>query len=640
MKRRPLPLLLSLCLVCSLLPSALAEEEEISSLTALCVSEPGQSAFLDAEELQILCRQATGHDLESVTFPNPYTKAGSLTCKGERLSPDITYYPNQAPQLSQILFTPNSRFTGQGEISFSLTSVKDETVSGTLLLYVPKGPDLILSMSQGASMDVKALDELCVKKTGSPLRELTFDNINRASLAYGKEGTDLDYAANYYVKPSSEEELALSQVTLKNVYAAHAFLTVKGYSVEGERFSAKVRLDMTGKDATIGGTQVKAGECVYVGGEFHSPVTVTFTLPSSSLGALWLDYGSSTARKILPEETLYPDQEPNLVGVDFVPAGNKESVVYLDYTSKGGLQGVITLCYTEEKNTAPVSSSLRIPAGSSRVNLSSVLSSACDYRGLGRLETVTFNALPDPELGIIQSGPSPVVMGEAYPYNTLGFAPGEVFRRELTVRYTGLDSRGFSYPGTLTLSLEYPHGNRFQDLEGWEWASYATEFLDSKGAVSYDSSDPSFRPGDHATRMELIYALVQVAYSNPESVPVPAFSDLPADKDLSSAAAMAAAHGLLLGDEENRMLPDSQVTRQDALVLLHRALTDLGRSLPDPGDLSSFSDAGDLASYAREAAAVLSAKGILRGDGSGKLNPLSPITRAEMASLLYLAFGE
>ena len=73
--------------------------------------------------------------------------------------------------------------------------------------------------------------------------------------------------------------------------------------------------------------------------------------------------------------------------------------------------------------------------------------------------------------------------------------------------------------------------------------------------------------------------------------------------------------------------------------MLHRALTDLGQDLPPAADLSSFSDAGELSPYAREAAAVLCAKGVLRGNGSGQLSPLSPITRAEMACLLYRAFS-
>ena len=58
-----------------------------------------------------------------------------------------------------------------------------------------------------------------------------------------------------------------------------------------------------------------------------------------------------------------------------------------------------------------------------------------------------------------------------------------------------------------------------------------------------------------------------------------------------------------------------------------------------PGDLSVFSDVGDLAPYAQAAAADLYALDVLQGDGTGRLAPLSPITRAEMACLLYRAFG-
>lgn len=467
MKRRLLPLLLSLSLLCSLLPAAFAAEEDAPSVTALCVVEPGGSALLDVEEFQLLCRQATGHELESVTFSSLPLKIGTITCQGEKAD-DNTYYMYRSPQLHKTCFTPysylSSQFTGQAELAFTLTSEKKDTVSGTLLLCVPEEPD--------------------------PQPKVIFEDSTTAK--------------------------AGEPVSLKTLFP---FYTTSDNETRTEEGYDKV-------------------------------ISVTFDLPSSNQGTLWLEYGDAAARKLLPGETLFPQEEPSFYWLSFVPAGKEAAEITLHYT------------VTTEKRKAA--------AG-------------------------TF-----------------------------------------TLKFLGNKTPAKPTPEPEPASPDEPSDPRFQDLTGWEWATPAAEFLGDKG---YDADETSFRPGSYATRMELIHALVLTACPSMERIPAPAFSDLPADETLAHSAAVAAHLGLVLGDGENHLLPDARITRQDALVIIYRTLTSRRQPLPPVGDLNRFLDAGDLAPYAQEAAAVLYAKGILQGDDTGRLNPLSPITRAEMASLLYRAFS-
>ncbi len=460
MKHRLLPLALSLCLLCPLFPSALAEKEP-AQVTALCVTAPGEPVFLDEKEFQLLCRQATGHDLVSVAFSSLSAGVGKLTCRGERVKTGDAYYMYERPAISDVCFTPythfSGSFTGQAGLAFTLTSEEEETVSGVLTLYVLEEPD--------APGEVPSLmNETAMVKPGEP-------------------------------------------VDLCDLFPSYVW-----YS---------------------------SGGANYGGGEVTS---ATFDLPFASQGALWLDYDDpNSARKLLPDEVLFPDHAPNYHCLTFVPAGKEETQVRLRYTVSSGekknLNASLTLNFAESKEPA-------------------------------------------------RPTPSPI-----------------------------------------------PH---FYDLDGWEWAAPAAEFLGDKG---YLDGEFSFRPGDNATRMDLIYALALTAYSHSDwNVPAPAFSDLPADETLAKAAAVAAERGLVLGNGAGLLLPDDPITRQDALVIIHRAMANRNKLLPLYGDLSAFSDAGDVAPYAQEAAAILAARGVLQGDSSGKLNPLSPITRAEMACLLYRAF--
>ncbi len=470
MKRRAFSLLLALGLLCSLFPAASAEEGSPSAVTALCVAEPGQSVFLDEKEFQLLCRQSTGHDLESVTFSLLSAGVGKLTCRGERVTAEDAYYMYRSPAISDVCFTPYayssaSRFVGQAELAFTMTSDKEETVFGRLILYVPETP----------------------------------------------------------AAPAEERSLMDKTLTAK----------------AGEPVDLCDHLPSTVSYTT--------GTSIYIGDAITS---ATFQLPFSSQGSLWLDYDHpEVARKLLPDEVLFPDKAPNYYNLTFVPTSREETKVQLVHTlssEKKNLNVCLTLNFREDKE--PIR--------------------------------------PEPDI------PTDIISPAIH----------------------------------------------FQDMAGWEWAVSAAEFLGKSG---YFSSETAFAPGEEAARIDLVHALSLTAYSNfrRNTFPTPAFSDLPDDSELVQSVAALADRGLVLGDGEGRLLPNESITRQDALVIIYRAMMDRHKTLPLYGDLSVFSDAGDVAPYAQEAVTLLAARGIVLGDGTGKLDPLSPITRAEMACLLYRAFG-
>lgn len=472
MPRRFLSLSLTLLLLFFLPLGVRAEEtdarEEPSPSQIIYVTAPGEPIFFRSEDFEDFCQQATGHELQCVSFSYLSPRSGSLWYiaeEGEKqITPDVILYPYHAPVLSRAWFQPNSRFTGQAELSFTLTSRKEETVSGSLLLYVPPELDVSPETSLGEADQVA--------KVGEPV-----------SLG------DL-----FPFRTTSKDEVEL--------------LAFDGVKV----------------------------------------TSVTLTLPLSSQGSLWLNYGDSDARKLLPEEALSPEGMESFYALSFVPAHKEVDTVSLQYTVSSGRKkaaytGTLTLHFADDK--IPI----RPPAST-----------------------------PEP-------------------------APA-----------------------------------RFTDMAGWEWAFSAAEELNARFALRLEQEDTLFRPGDHATRMEVLHSLVQTAYPGNYDPGVTTFPDLPQDPSYARSAAFAFVRGLALGDEAGRLNPDDPITRQDALVLLYRALLDQNRELPAPGDLSQFSDQDALAPYARETAGVLLAAGILQGDEAHQLQPRSPITRAEMAVLICRAF--
>jgi hypothetical protein len=99
--------------------------------------------------------------------------------------------------------------------------------------------------------------------------------------------------------------------------------------------------------------------------------------------------------------------------------------------------------------------------------------------------------------------------------------------------------------------------------------------------------------------------------------------------------------GIATGVGNNMFAPKKEITRQEMFTLLYNALKVIGQ-LPQNGTgkgLSDFSDAGQVAAWAKDAIFMLISAGVINGS-NGKLFPLKTTTREEMAQVLYKLLGE
>lgn len=174
----------------------------------------------------------------------------------------------------------------------------------------------------------------------------------------------------------------------------------------------------------------------------------------------------------------------------------------------------------------------------------------------------------------------------------------------------------------------------FADVDtSYSWAFHAIDYLANTGVVS-GTGNLIYSPGKSLSRADFVLMLYR-AYDMEKYAEGENFADVSADAYYADAVLAARAIGIAAGDENNNFNPSQTLTRQDAMVLLKRTLDRTGLQFAE-GDLSGFTDADQVADYAVDSVGALVKAGII-GGSDGKLNPTAPVTRAEMAVMLYRA---
>lgn len=174
----------------------------------------------------------------------------------------------------------------------------------------------------------------------------------------------------------------------------------------------------------------------------------------------------------------------------------------------------------------------------------------------------------------------------------------------------------------------------FNDVTADAWYHKAVSFIAAR-AITSGTGGGNFSPEAKLTRGQFIVMLMKAYGIAPDANPKDNFADAGATYYTGYLAA-AKRLGISNGIGNNMFAPDKEITRQEMFTLLCNALKIIGR-LPEGTSgkpLSAFADAGDIASWAKEAMTLLVERGTIEGY-DGKLYPLSISTRAEMAQVLY-----
>ncbi|MFF2483127.1 choice-of-anchor I family protein [Paenibacillus sp. NPDC058071] len=171
-------------------------------------------------------------------------------------------------------------------------------------------------------------------------------------------------------------------------------------------------------------------------------------------------------------------------------------------------------------------------------------------------------------------------------------------------------------------------GSSFTDVNG-HWAKDAIGKLAAAGILQ-GQPDGSFKPDNRMTRAEYMAVLYRLIGLQGSTAPGSGFKDVPAGAWYSVYVNALTSEGIAGGFSDGSFRPNKELTREEAFVLLYRAVKD---QLPSGGSKQPFTDNGDISGWAREAIEALAQAGIIQGGSDGKLNPKKTITRAEIAKI-------
>ena len=148
------------------------------------------------------------------------------------------------------------------------------------------------------------------------------------------------------------------------------------------------------------------------------------------------------------------------------------------------------------------------------------------------------------------------------------------------------------------------------------------------------TAQDTFSPNSNIAREQFMKILLNTL-GIVDSGAVCSFGDVNENDWFYPYVATAQKLGITKGFEDGTFGVGQDITRQDMVVLIGRALEIAEKAVEPEGSRPDFLDKDMISDYAIEAVGVLRQAGILNGDENGNFMPRSPSTRAEATKMLF-----
>ena len=209
---------------------------------------------------------------------------------------------------------------------------------------------------------------------------------------------------------------------------------------------------------------------------------------------------------------------------------------------------------------------------------------------------------------------------------------------------TGHSSSGStSYPSGTAFVSKDSHTNTkttkpvmsFADVKQTNWYYDAVAYIFENGLMK-GTTDTDFSPNIPLTRGMLVTVLHRLEGS-PLVSENNKFTDVDKEIYYANAVNWAKQSGIVNGITENEFAPDTNITREQIVIILYRysLMKKYSTNISQNTHINQYNDFSSVSEYATQAMQYAIESGLIKGDASGNLNPQGLATRAEIATILY-----
>lgn len=628
-------------------------------------TEYNTSVTFDASDFEDLV--PSGYELEEVSFTLPSSSKGTLyTTSSERTavsSRDSFDYD----ELDEVTFAPKSGVSGDVSISFTMECYKSRsntrTVRGTVVISIDNGATISYSCEADdyVEFDSYDFDDVCYDLTGRDLDYVKFGTVSssKGTLYAEYTGSSRNNVAaktsdKFYVAPG-RSDYGLDDVVFVPKTSGTVEISYTAYNTKGTSFTGKVKITTTAGTLSAINYTVTGSSVTFSASDFTSALkaktsktlsSVTFTLPKTTEGTLY--YNGTTTKVSASTQYKASGSTNTLDKVSFVPASGLSGDVTIGYTAKdtsgNTYTGTVVIKTFVGKDTV-ISYATTGPAATFKA---SDFTMACALKLNTTLAAVQFSLPSEGTLyygfGTTQqtrvSAASKYLVGTHLNY--VSFLPKAGYSGTVTIRYTGIDTAGGSYSGTIQVTVTPPTRSTVFSDATESWVAPAADFLYANGTYTGVVSGSTLGVRTNTTRgemMQMIYNAFNLKNKVSSASITSNFTDVPTSSPYYTAINAGYALGIAQGNGDGTFSPNSAITRQDAITLLYRAFVKLGLEMTTgtSSDLRTFGDYATVSDYAVDALASMIKSGIIQGDENGNISPKGNLTRGEISVILYRA---
>ena len=183
-----------------------------------------------------------------------------------------------------------------------------------------------------------------------------------------------------------------------------------------------------------------------------------------------------------------------------------------------------------------------------------------------------------------------------------------------------------------------PSNDVFRDIDTVDWAKEAILRLYDMGIIN-GKSENLFVPDAKITREEFVKILNGVFNISPDNSAELAFEDVDKYEWYYGAVSSACRYGIIKGFSDTQFGIGANITREDMLVMMMRAVEAFDIKLNMEKKDIHFNDENTIADYAVAAVMEFAQRGIVNGYQDGSFAPKNHTTRAEAAVILYRIYN-